>query len=122
MRLLITLTDATASGSSTAGTISPTTALIAGWVSAVAIPPSAASPSISGIVCSPVATSTPSAIDGGTAHRLPVTTTARRLRRSASAPPNGASSRNGRNWATRLSATANGHALSWRIPQPNATY
>ena len=41
------------------------------------------------MVCSPVATSTPSAIDGGTAHTLPSTTMRRRGSRSAHAPPIG---------------------------------
>ena len=74
------------------------------------------------MVCSPVATSTPSAIDGGTAHTLPSTTMRRRGSRSAHAPPIGESSRNGRNCATRLSDTANGQPLSSRIAHPSATY
>ena len=116
------LIDATASGSSSSGTISPMTAVIAGWVSAVAMPPNAASSSRSAMVCSPVATSTPSAIDDGTAKTLPSTTMRRRGSRSASAPPTGDSSRNGRNCATRLSDTANGQPLNSRIAQPSATY
>ena len=53
---------------------------------------------------------------------LPMITTRRRSNRSAIEPAIGESTSDGVNWATRLRATANGQAVSWRIPQASATY
>ena len=123
VRLLTMLIDATASGSSSSGTISPTTALIAGWVSAVAMPPERGEEE--------------QERDGLLAGRDQDAERDRRRRRRARCRArrcggaaagrrarrrSGESSRNGRNCATRLSDTANGQPLSSRIAHPSATY